>query len=75
MGEYSALVCANALNFEDAIYLLHERGKSMQEAVPIGKGSMIAVLGSDIGTINKIIQSLELKRYVKLPMITLKDKL
>ncbi len=64
LGEYSALVCANALNFEDAIYLLHERGKSMQEAVPIGKGSMIAVLGSDIGTINKIIQSLELKKGV-----------
>ena len=64
MGEYSALVCANALNFEDAIYLLHERGKLMQESVPIGKGSMIAVLGSEIGTINKIIQSLDLKKGV-----------
>ena len=64
LGEYSALVCANALNFEDAIYLLHERGKLMQESVPIGKGSMIAVLGSEIGTINKIIQSLDLKKGV-----------
>ena len=45
LGEYSALVCANALEFEDAIYLLHERGKAMQNAVPVGKGLMIAVLG------------------------------
>ena len=45
MGEYSALVCSIALDFNDAIYLLHERGKSMQEAVPVGKGKMIAVLG------------------------------
>ena len=45
LGEYSALVCSGALNFEDALYLLHERGKAMQDAVPVGKGSMIAVLG------------------------------
>ena len=48
LGEYSALLCADALKFEDAIYLLHERGKAMQEAVPVGQGSMLAVLGSDI---------------------------
>ena len=34
LGEYSALVCAGSLNFQDALYLLHERGKAMQEAVP-----------------------------------------
>ena len=45
LGEYSALVCSDCLNFEDALHLLHERGKAMQEAVPIGKGSMIAILG------------------------------
>ena len=45
LGEYSALVCAGALDFEDAIYLLHERGKAMQNAVPVGAGAMIAVLG------------------------------
>ena len=37
LGEYSALVSSSALNFEDALYLLHERGKAMQEAVPVGK--------------------------------------
>ena len=45
LGEYSALVCSESLDFDDALYLLHERGKAMQEAVPVGKGSMIAVLG------------------------------
>ncbi len=45
LGEYSALVSIGALNFQDALYLLHERGKSMQEAVPEGKGAMLAVLG------------------------------
>ena len=45
LGEYSALVSSESLNFEDALYLLYERGKAMQEAVPIGKGSMVAVLG------------------------------
>ena len=48
LGEYSALVCAEALDFEDAIYLLYERGKAMQEAVPLGEGSMLAVLGLKI---------------------------
>ena len=58
LGEYSALVCAEALDFKDALYLLHERGKAMQDAVPIGKGSMIAVLGTTIAEVNDLIQSI-----------------
>ncbi len=61
LGEYSALVCAEALDFSDALYLLHERGKAMQNAVPIGKGEMIAVLGSTLPEITKIIKTLDLK--------------
>ena len=38
LGEYSALVCSDSLNFKDALYLLHERGKAMQDAVPVGMG-------------------------------------
>ena len=57
LGEYSALVCSNALNFEDALYLLHERGKAMQEAVPVGKGSMIAVLGLSIEEVESLISA------------------
>lgn len=55
LGEYSALVCANALKFDDAIYLLHERGKAMQNAVSVGKGLMIAVLGLNINEVKDLI--------------------
>jgi len=61
LGEYSALLCANALTFKDALCLLYERGKSMQEAVPVGQGGMIAVLGSNVADINKSISQLKSK--------------
>ena len=57
LGEYSALVCAESLKFNDALFLLHERGKAMQEAVPIGKGKMIAILGMSIDDITILIKS------------------
>ena len=55
LGEYSALVCAGSLTFHDALYLLYERGKAMQEAVPIGKGAMIAVLGINIDEVRELL--------------------
>tara|TARA_Y100000817_G_scaffold166602_2_gene130243 strand:+ start:1155 stop:2081 length:927 start_codon:yes stop_codon:yes gene_type:complete len=58
LGEYSALVSSNSLTFTDAVYLLHERGKSMQDAVPEGKGSMLAVMGSKIEDIEKFIKGM-----------------
>ena len=61
LGEYSALLCANSLTFKDALYLLFQRGKFMQEAVPVGEGAMLAVLGSDISDINKYILKLNTK--------------
>jgi [acyl-carrier-protein] S-malonyltransferase len=45
LGEYTALCAANAVSFEDAIKLVHLRGKYMQEACPIGEGAMAAVMG------------------------------
>jgi len=45
LGEYSALVAAGCLRFEDAVVLVHKRGRYMQEAVPVGAGGMAAVLG------------------------------
>jgi [acyl-carrier-protein] S-malonyltransferase len=45
LGEYSALVCAGAMDFEDAVLLTHKRGQYMQEAVPTGTGAMAAILG------------------------------
>jgi len=61
LGEYSALVCSDSLEFNDALFLLFERGKSMQEAVPVGKGGMIAVLGSKIDELNNLIKEIKIK--------------
>ena len=57
LGEYSALVCSDSLNFDDALYLLYERGKAMQSAVPLGEGKMIAVLGMKTEEIMELIDS------------------
>ena len=64
LGEYSALVCSGSLNFEDALFLLHERGKAMQDAVPVGKGAMIAVLGTSIDEIKKIIGPIKNENFI-----------
>lgn len=45
LGEYSALVCAGAMDFSDAVKLVKKRGRFMQEAVPVGIGTMAAILG------------------------------
>ena len=64
LGEYSALVCAESLSFNDAIYLLNERGKAMQEAVPVGKGSMMAVLGLKTEELNNMMQNINFKEGI-----------
>ena len=58
LGEYTALVCGGSLTLEKAAYLLHERGKSMQDAVPAGQGSMIAILGMTIREVENEINLL-----------------
>tara|TARA_B100000003_G_scaffold175976_1_gene164983 strand:+ start:12 stop:938 length:927 start_codon:yes stop_codon:yes gene_type:complete len=55
LGEYSALSCAEYLNFSDTIKLLKIRGDAMQNSVPIGEGGMLAILGSKIDSIEKIL--------------------
>lgn len=47
LGEYSALVCAGVLDFQDAVKLVELRGKLMQQAVPEGTGAMYAIIGLD----------------------------
>ena len=64
LGEYSALVCAESLSFNDAVYLLNERGKAMQEAVPVGKGSMLAVLGLKTDELNNMMQNINFKKGI-----------
>lgn len=51
LGEYSALVAANALSFSDAVRTVRKRGTYMQEAVPVGVGAMAAILGLPLETI------------------------
>ena len=55
LGEYSALSTANYLNFSDTIKLLKIRGDAMQNAVPRGEGGMLAVLGSKVEIVEKIL--------------------
>jgi [acyl-carrier-protein] S-malonyltransferase len=54
LGEYSALVAAGALDFADALRVVDQRGRFMQEAVPLGTGSMAAVLGLDLERVAEI---------------------
>ncbi len=55
LGEYSALCCAESLSFEQTIKLLKSRGEAMQNAIPKGEGGMMAVLGTEIEMISKIL--------------------
>ena len=55
LGEYSALACAGYLSFTDTLRILKTRGEAMQNAVPKGIGGMVAVLGSKIEIIEKIL--------------------
>lgn len=59
LGEYSALVAAGSLKFEDALRLVHKRGKYMQDAVPVGVGAMAAVLGSDHKCVEEALTRIE----------------
>ena len=56
LGEYTALASADVLSFSDTLKILKIRGNAMQSAVPKGEGGMVAVLGSDIEQIEKIIK-------------------
>jgi [acyl-carrier-protein] S-malonyltransferase len=59
LGEYSALSCAGYLNFSDTLKILRIRGDAMQNSVPKGQGGMVAVLGSKVETIEKILKDNE----------------
>jgi [acyl-carrier-protein] S-malonyltransferase len=56
LGEYSALVCAEALDFSDAVKLVADRARFMQEAVPIGQGGIAAILGLDDDAVRKLCE-------------------
>jgi [acyl-carrier-protein] S-malonyltransferase len=59
LGEYTALVCAGAIEFADAVKLVEERGRFMQSAVPEGTGAMAAILGLDDDTVIEVCRTAE----------------
>ncbi|WP_262589556.1 ACP S-malonyltransferase [Candidatus Pelagibacter communis] len=61
LGEYSALSCAGYLNFAETLKILRIRGDAMQNSVPKGEGGMVAVLGSTVEVIEKILKENESK--------------
>ena len=61
LGEYSALSCAGYLNFSETLKILRIRGDAMQNSVPKGQGGMVAVLGSTVDIIEKILKENEQK--------------
>ena len=66
LGEYSALSCAGYLSFSDTLKTLRTRGDAMQHAVPKGHGSMLVVLGSNIKSIEKILNDNRQKFHVQI---------
>lgn len=56
LGEYSALVISEAMQFEDAVRIVHKRGLYMNEAVPAGEGAMAAILGLDKDALAEVCQ-------------------
>ncbi len=54
LGEYSAVVAAGGMKFEDAVVAVRKRGKYMQEAVPVGEGAMAAILGMELPAVEEV---------------------
>jgi len=59
LGEYSALVASESLSFEDAVSLVRKRGQYMQQAVPVGEGSMAAIIALERSKVEEICQQVE----------------
>lgn len=66
LGEYSALVAADSINFQDAVKLVSDRGKFMQDAVPLGRGAMAAVLGLEPEDIQAILDTINSDNVVEI---------
>ena len=65
LGEYSALVAAGSLDFEDAVALIAKRGQFMETAAPAGTGKMVAVMNTDLALIEEACEKASDKGYVK----------
>ena len=72
LGEYSALACADYLNFSDTIKILKKEVKQCKILFPKGEGGMLAVLGSKLGQLKNIFEENKKNFQLKLQMIILK---
>lgn len=75
VGEYAALVAAGGLDFQDAVRLVHQRGRFMQEAVPVGEGAMAAVMGLELSDVKQICQEAALGEVVSPANINTADQI
>lgn len=64
LGEYSALVCAGVLSFEEAVSIVRARGEYMEAAVPGGQGAMAAVLGADREALSELCKNITAEGHV-----------
>ena len=64
LGEYAALVAADAITFEDAVKTVHCRGNYMEEAVPAGVGTMSAIIGMEKDTLNELCKQVTSEGYL-----------
>ena len=75
VGEYAALVAAGGLDFQDAVRLVHQRGRFMQEAVSVGEGAMAAVMGLELTDIENICREAALGEVVSPANINSADQI
>lgn len=67
LGEYSAIYAANGLSFEDTVLAVHNRGKFMQNAVPVGVGGMRAIIGIDDETVIEVCNAVSKEDFIVEP--------
>ena len=75
VGEYSALVAASGLDFQDAVRLVRQRGRFMQDAMPVGEGAMAVVLGLELAEVEGICREAALKEVVSPANINSADQI
>lgn len=74
LGEYSALLYAGCFTFDEAVYLVRKRGEIMQEASPLGEGTMVAVVGLSLSLVESMVSSLQSEGRVEIANINSSDQ-
>lgn len=75
LGEYSALACAKSISFEEAVFLVHKRGRLMQEAMEAKAGIMIAIIGLELKEVEEMVDELSQQGPVEIANINSSDQI